>query len=285
MVHGFGQTGKAWESTPDGRAGYQTIFLRRGFPVYIVDAPGRGKAGFPSFNGPLGDLEGTQVIPDTTFRIGDQLAFILYRLGPEFPNFFANTQFAKTGLGQFFRQSVAAVVDDPEVISDALAALFDKIGPAILITTSASGLYGWLTAIKSPRVKAIISYEPAAYVFPKGEVPPPPPLADGSVFPTGLPVPRADFEKLTTIPIQIVYGDNIPTTPTPILPLDLSRVVATAAKDFTRAVNRHGGDAALLMLPDAGLVGNTHFPFSDLNNREVANLLSQFLRDKGLDEE
>ena len=283
MVHGFGQMGKAWESTPDGRAGYQTIFLRRGFAVYIVDYPRRAKAGFPSFNGPSGNLAGTRVIPDTTSRIGDQLAFTLFRLGPEFPTFFSQTQFAKEGLDQFFQQSIAAVTDDPEVISNALAALFDKIGPAILLTTSSSGLFGWLAAIKSDHMKAIISYEPAAYVFPEGEVPPPPPLADGSIFPTGIPVPPSDFEKLTKMPMQIVYGDNIPGNPTPIPALDLSRVVSIAAKDFTAAVNSHGGDASLLMLPDVGLVGNTHFPFSDLNNLEVADLLFQFLQEKGLD--
>jgi hypothetical protein len=283
MVHGFGQTGKVWESTPDGRAGYQTIFLRRGFAVYIVDTPRRGRAGLPSFNGPLGNLTGTQVMPDTTAHIGDQLIFSLFRLGPEFPHFFANTQFAKRGLDQYLRQNLAAVTDDPEVIANALAALVDKIGPAILLTSSSSGLFGWLTAIKSPHVKAIISYEPAVYVFPEGEVPPPPPLADGAIFPTGIAVPPADFERLTEIPIQIVYGDNIPTKPTLNLALDLSRVVSTAANDFTAAVNRHGGDASLVMLPEVGLVGNTHFPFSDLNNLEVADLLSQFLHEKGLD--
>src|SRR5262249_14596582 len=45
MWHGAGQFSKTWESTPDGREGYQTIFLRRGFPVYILDQPRRGRAG------------------------------------------------------------------------------------------------------------------------------------------------------------------------------------------------------------------------------------------------
>jgi pimeloyl-ACP methyl ester carboxylesterase len=283
MVHGFGQTGKTWESIPDGRAGYQTIFLRRGFAVYIVDFPRRAKAGVPSFNGPLGNLADAQVIPDATSRLGDQLAFILFRLGPEFPHFFSNTQFAKKGLDQFLRQSIAAVTDDPEVISEAIAALFDNIGPAILITHSQSGLFGWLTAIKCQNVKAIIAYEPTVFVFPEEEIPPPPPLADGSIFPTSRAVPPSDFERLTRMPIQIVYGDNIPTSPTPILPLDFSRVVSTVAREFIATVNRHGGDASSLMLPEVGLVGNTHFPFSDLNNLEVADLLSQFLQEKGLD--
>ena len=45
MWHGGGQFSKTWESTPDGREGYQTIFLRRGFAVYILDQPARGRAG------------------------------------------------------------------------------------------------------------------------------------------------------------------------------------------------------------------------------------------------
>jgi hypothetical protein len=39
-----------------------------------------------------------------------------------------------------------------------------------------------------------------------------------------------------------------------------------------------------LDLPEAGLAGNTHFPFSDLNNLAVADLLSGFLREKKLDD-
>jgi hypothetical protein len=46
---------------------------------------------------------------------------------------------------------------------------------------------------------------------------------------------------------------------------------------------KHGGKAQLLMLPDAGLEGNTHIPFADMNNVAVADLLSKFLAENGLD--
>jgi hypothetical protein len=49
-------------------------------------------------------------------------------------------------------------------------------------------------------------------------------------------------------------------------------------------VNRKGGDATLVHLPEIGIRGNTHFPFSDLNNLEIADLMSKFFREKGLDE-
>lgn len=44
MWHDFGQTAKTWETTPDGREGFQTLFLRRRFPVYLVDQPRHGGA-------------------------------------------------------------------------------------------------------------------------------------------------------------------------------------------------------------------------------------------------
>jgi hypothetical protein len=44
-----------------------------------------------------------------------------------------------------------------------------------------------------------------------------------------------------------------------------------------------GGNAQVVMLPDKGLHGNTHFAFSDLNNEQVADLLSAFLKQNNLD--
>lgn len=45
MWHGIGQFSKTWETTPGGREGFQNIFLRRKFPVYLIDQPRRGNAG------------------------------------------------------------------------------------------------------------------------------------------------------------------------------------------------------------------------------------------------
>lgn len=45
FLHGAGQFSKIWETTPDGREGFQTIFLRRRFPVNLIDQPRRGNAG------------------------------------------------------------------------------------------------------------------------------------------------------------------------------------------------------------------------------------------------
>lgn len=45
FLHGAGQSAKTWESTPDGREGFSTIFLRRHFGTYLIDQPRRGRAG------------------------------------------------------------------------------------------------------------------------------------------------------------------------------------------------------------------------------------------------
>ena len=37
MVHGATLTGKSWETTPDGRMGWDEYFVRKGHPVYVPD--------------------------------------------------------------------------------------------------------------------------------------------------------------------------------------------------------------------------------------------------------
>ncbi|HKD65500.1 MAG TPA: alpha/beta fold hydrolase [Candidatus Binataceae bacterium] len=283
MVHGGGQTGKSWETTPDGREGFQTIFVRRRFAVYVIDFPGRGRAGIPSFSGPLGNLAGTQVIPAVTVHFGHELSFLAGRLGPKPFEFYPQTQFPKEALGEFLRQSVAGIADDAGVISDAIAALFDRIGPAILVTHSQGGLMGWLAAAKSANVKAIVAYEPFVSCFSEDELPDLPPLSDGSRAPSAEAVSAKEFASIAKIPIQIVWGDNIPKDPHPVVATDVWRLCKMASREFVDRVNRHGGDASILDLPSVGIRGNTHFPFSDLNSLNIADLMSDFLHGKGVD--
>lgn len=49
------------------------------------------------------------------------------------------------------------------------------------------------------------------------------------------------------------------------------------------AVNRHGGDAKVMHLPEIGIRANSHFPFTEKNNLEVAGALESWLKAKGLD--
>src|SRR5690554_3747121 len=69
MWHGFGQFSKTWETTPDGREGYQNIFLRRRFPVYLIDQPRRGDAGRSTVSAQIDPISDEQQWFGT-FRIG-----------------------------------------------------------------------------------------------------------------------------------------------------------------------------------------------------------------------
>ena len=93
MWHGIGQFSKTWETTPDGRDGYQNIFLRRGFGVYLIDQPRRGNAGRSTEPATI------QPTPD------EQGWFATFRLGI-WPDFFPGVQFSRDpeALNQYFRQ-------------------------------------------------------------------------------------------------------------------------------------------------------------------------------------
>ncbi len=272
MLHGAYQSARSWETTSDGREGFQTIFLRRGFPVYLVDQPRRGRAGNSTV---------AATIEPTPF---DQLFFDQFRIG-RWPNYFDNVQFDRKPetLNQFFRSVTPNTGPyDAGVISDAMSALFAKIGPAILFTHSQGGGAGWLTAIKNPNVKAIVGFEPGSgFIFPTGELPPAMPSAAGTLSPEA--VPLADFQKLTRVPIIIYYGDNFPVEPTTERGQDNWRVRLAMARLWVDVINTHGGDARLVHLPDIGIRGNTHFLMSDLNNVQIADQVSQFLAGKKLD--
>lgn len=272
MWHGIGQFTKTWETTPDGREGFQNIFLRRGFGVYLIDQPRRGNAGRSTVEGTISPT------PD------EQGWFGTFRVGI-WPDYFEGVQFSRDpeALNQYFRQMTPNIGPiDINVNTDVVSELFGKIGHAILVTHSHSGGMGWITAIKNQNVKAIVSYEPGSgFVFPEGEMPPPLHSSGGILEATA--VPMTDFIKLTKIPIIIYYGDNIPEKPNPNPGQDGWRVRLEMARLWRDAVNRHGGDVTVVHLPEIGIKGNTHFPFSDLNNLEVADLLSDWLKEKKLD--
>jgi pimeloyl-ACP methyl ester carboxylesterase len=280
---------KTWETAFDGeRDGFMPIFLRRGFAVYSTDLPRTGQAGqgcAPASYSP--DEQWSIQTAVTSWRYGTWLP------GEAEPTFYPGVQFPtddKRALDEFYRIQTPEY-DAPEneaVETDALAVLLEEIGPAIMITHSSTGIRGWITAMKSDRVAAIVSYEPGDFVYPEGELPPPIPMANGREQMPGREVPLEEFLKLTRIPIQMVWGDYIPEAldPShvgPLATLDSRRRNVVRAGLMVEAINRHGGDAENVLLPDLGIHGNTHFPMLDLNNVEIADLLSEYLSSKGLD--
>lgn len=264
FLHGYGQSRRSWQTTADGREGFADMFLRKGYGVYLVDQPGRGEAGQTSKPGQI------TATPD------DQTWYTQFRIGL-YPNMNVGVQFPKDSLSidQFYRMMTPNTGNvDEATIVNALSAVFDKSGDCILLTHSASGVPGWKIAIKNEHVKAIVSYEPGGFVFPEGEVP------DNNRGGAGIPL--NDFMRLTKIPIVVYFGDFIPQQETNAPSLNFWRNVLITARQWAKVVNAHGGDVTIVHLPEIGIKGNTHFPMSDLNNVEVANLLLAWLKQKEL---
>ncbi|GAA1176221.1 hypothetical protein F4556_006389 [Kitasatospora gansuensis] len=271
LWHGWWEDSSCWGTTPDGREGFTSLFLRRGFAVYTLDQPRRGSAGKTTVAAPVSTAP------------NEQWFFNQFRLG-EWPDLYPGVQFSEDSgaLEQFFRGMVpdTGPIDADVLVAGASAALA-AIGPSILVTHSHAGGFGWLTDMQDSNVRAVVSFEPGSgFVFPKGEVPPPMPSANGTL--EGVPVPLDKFLALTRVPIVVYYGDNIPTEPTDISGRDNWRVRLAMARLWVDAINRHGGDAELVYLPEIGITGNTHFAFSDLNNVQIADQVSAFLAKKGL---
>ena len=230
FIHGGAGTGRVWETTPDGREGFATVFARRGHPTYVVDFPRRGRASIPTFIGPLGNLDGEQIIPATTFAVGDKQAFYSWRLGADYPNLFPNSKFPKKGMDQFLQSTVPLFSDNNDVITASLVALLDKIGPAILVTHSQSGIHGWMTRFNSDKVKGIITFE-GGYVFPDNNMPPALQNCAGSSLAQGSPVSESEVMRPTQPTLQMSGSPSsrrAPSRPGWIMPTSRGPAIASS---------------------------------------------------------
>jgi hypothetical protein len=233
--------------------------------VYIWDGPQIGRANWGC--------------TDSAYKPGigrDQQNFTAWRFGVKYPEWFEGVQFPKDNAEAWNQASRGRylefdTIENAQMQSDAAAKLMDRIGPSVAITNSAGGMRAILTALKTNNLAAIVMYENVGYIYPQGEGPGVPQTGFGPIE-----VPLEEFKKLTKVPMQVVWGDNV----------DKSASYSNSYKMsllFAEKVNKYGGKAQVLRLPDVGLKGNTHLPFADMNNVAVADLLSKFLAENGLD--
>ena len=166
MFHGAGQTATNWLGTPDGRPGWAEYFAAAGYTVYLVDQPARGRSAWqPGIDGEL-----------TAFNApAQEWLFTASAADPRWPQAGRHTQWPGTGkrgdpaFDAFQATQVpylADVVEIQRLVQAAGAALLDRIGPAILMTHSQSGTFGWIIAEARPSlVKAVVALEPAGPPF------------------------------------------------------------------------------------------------------------------------
>ncbi|WP_413852551.1 alpha/beta hydrolase [Candidatus Ruminimicrobium bovinum] len=269
FIHGYGGSGMCWKMTPDNRDGFSTLMLRHGFPVYVMDLPGRGSAGRSSAEKKL------KPVADEMFW------FDIWRIGI-WPNYNKGVQFStdKEYLSQFFRQMTPDLSNGTSDVA-AIIETVNKVGKTVLVTHSAGGVPGWFAAIANDKVAGIAAYEPGAFVFPEDDLPQ---AIDGKTGGTApIPVSKQDFLKLTKIPIVMYFGDYIPEEVSDNLGDENWRVRLQMARKFTETINKNGGNCTLVELPNIGIYGNTHFLMQDLNNDILADLFAKWLKENNLD--
>ncbi len=252
LVHGCCLTGKTWETTPDGRMGWDEYFVRRGHPTYVVDQAWRGRSA-GSIAGVNRVRTGKAPVDElpTVFSAGHEPAWAIFRFGAEYPQVFPGMRFPLAAQGEFWKQMVPDWLNSlptPNPTVPALAALAQRLDGAVLVSHSQSGIYPFqAAALDRAGIAGIVSIEPGAC-----------PAATGDVAP------------YKGLPILVLWGDYVELAPrwAPRL---------KGCRDFAAAANAAGGRVEVAVLPEMGIRGNSHMLMQDDNSLEIADWLVRWL--------
>ena len=264
--------------------------------MYLTDPPQRGRSPYVPGEGDLVAVPVDYI--QKYFTTSEKFA------PTEWPQASLHTQWPGTGLvgdpvfdafyaSQVQLQASAFISDDNT--KPAYNALLDKIGPAILVTHSQSGPYGWVAGDSRPNlVKGIIAVEPEGPPFVNETGPTGPPRVDGV---TRLPLvydppvndiatdlktevisppsgkdylsctlqaePAKKLVNLSKIPVILVTGEASYHAPYDYCTINFFK--------------QTGVPITWLDLGSEGLHGNGHFPFMEDNNLDVAALVLKWL--------
>ncbi len=239
---GGGHTARFYDTTPDGREGWLTLFARAGFPTYGVDRVNTGRSGSDICKLNAVRL-GRAPIADIPIanRYSAEAAWVNFRWGRTYGTPYSNTQFPIEAADAYYPQTLTTYRDPSETKKSvaAFTALIDKIdAPGVIIQTwSSSGLLGYLTAADRPnKVKGILAVESSTTAFDD--------------------IPKDKKAILAKIPIIIMIGDRAP-----------DRV--EASRKFQKEMAAMGGDVTVDVLPEAGIYGNGHTLAAEKNNRQT----------------
>ncbi|MGI4944987.1 MAG: esterase [Janthinobacterium lividum] len=165
LIHGCCLTGKSWETTPDGRMGWDEYFLRRGYPVYVIDQAWRGRsAASPvAINTVKTGKAPADGLPQV-FSAGHEPAWAIFRFGPEYPKVFPGMQFPLEAQAEFWKQMVpdwSFNLPTPNPTVPDLSQLAQRLGGTVLVSHSQAGIYPFQTAALSTKgIVGIVALEP-----------------------------------------------------------------------------------------------------------------------------
>ena len=226
-----------------GMSGWAHHFVQAGYKVYLVDRPGHGRSLYhPDALGDIGPLVTYDLLtrdtvtsahapnkqwPGTTGDVGDPLVDQLVAAANSAPR---DGQLAQSLWRQYGGE------------------LMDRVGPAIVMTHSAGGPFGWLVANERPNlVKAVVCFEGATA-----------PLVGVGGQP-GTPLPN-----LKNMPIMYLLSERGGRNGRPILD----------------ALTQSVAKAEIIDLKDRGIFGNSHFAMFENNRRQVFDVVKGWIEQR-----
>ena len=289
MLHGAGQTAVNWLITPDGRMGWADYFIAHGYEVYLAEQPARGRSAWhPEVNG------------KTMHHTIVSLERFTSNQG-KWPQSKKHTQWpeGEEALEQFLSSQVEYLPsnrDSQQLELEVGRELLKLIGPAILMTHSQAGPFGWLLADDQPElVKGIVALEPSG-----------PPFSNDVTNPTvknygiaDLPLHfepeiagkedlqvelwKASEEGLNNGWIMKEPYRKLPRLQgIPIL-LMVSESSYHAGYDHltSKVLEQSGVEHDFVRLENIGIHGNGHMMMLEKNNLEIAQWIAGWLEKKG----
>jgi len=245
--HGGAMTGVTWETTPDGRPGWQMYFLRQGYDVYVCDAMERGRAGWS----PYPEIYTESPI----FRTLDE-AWGLFRMGAregysrsiDKREPYDGLQFPLESFDQLGAQFVPRWTCHGTQSLVAYVEALRKIGPTLLVSHSQGANLALEAVQKYPElILGVVLIEPAA-------------------------APEHTLEGLmraSTVPHLFIWGDFIDQDP-------LWQQYRKMSDEYVKAIRGSGCHVDVIDLPKLGILGNSHVPMMDLNSDSIAEMVSDW---------
>jgi pimeloyl-ACP methyl ester carboxylesterase len=302
MWHGGGQTGTNFLGTPDGRPGWADYFLREGYAVYVVDQPARARSGYFS------EAYGPTRRPNAKAM---SERFTAPELAKMYPQAALHTQWPGKGVAgdAAFDEFFASQVEDmnnlvalEDLNRSAGIALLDKIGPAILLTHSQSGPFGWELADSRPKlVKGVVAIEPNGPPFYEANmIGAPDWFKDGELsrawgitrLPLAYDPPAADAKDLLITRQATADGPDLVRCwqqDTPVrqlvnlkgMPILIVVSEASYHAPYDHCTSNYLAQAGVkhtfTRLPDAGIKGNGHMMMLEKNNLQIAATLRNWI--------
>jgi len=248
LMHGGGLCGVCYETTPDGRPGWQTRFLEAGHDVFVADAVERGRASW---------ARSPEIFPgEPVFRTTAE-AWELFRIGP--PGSWRGRasdsppcpgqRFPVEAFDAFMKQSMPRWSGNEARIQAAYDELLRTQGPFTVIAHSQGCNFAFRMALAQPdRVRALVALEPSGFPDPASH----------------------DLSRLAGIPMLFVWGDHFEGH-------HLWTSIRPGLEAFASALRRQGVRVDVLDLPAAGITGNSHMLMMDRNSDDIAQAAQTWL--------